>query len=152
MPEQHHFDTLGETEPEKTVYTLTIRCPARPPRKRLPSFVTRPPVIHSKYYLKLDDTNKNFDCYERKHVDDMSTREVKVKEAAFPLEMRCDHVRQDTECGMGCYVLEKCGSIWRKECKRSDCEGHVYCGPVKVDEEGKSCFGKKGRRIVCMVP
>jgi hypothetical protein len=154
MPVEQHFDPLGETENENTVYTLTVRCPARPPSKWLPSFVTRQPVTHPSsgyvHTIKPDDTNPNFDCYEQKHLDDMPTKISKIKRAAFPLEMRCKHLRHETKCLMGCYVLEKGGSIWRKKCKRSDCEGHVYCGRVKEDEDGKSCFGKKGERMVCV--
>jgi hypothetical protein len=155
MPEQYHFDPLGETGADNAVYTLTVRCPLRPPCKWLPSFMTRQPVpcLPSGYtYTKPDHANPNFDCYERKHLDDMLKKVVKIKRAAFPLEMRCDHLRHDTKCKKGCYVLEKGGSIWRKKCKRSDCEGHVYCSPVKEDEKGKSCFGKKGGRMVCVDP
>jgi hypothetical protein len=154
MSLRQHFDPLGETENEHTIYTLTVRCPARPPSKWLPSFMTRQPVTQPSsgyvHTIKPDDTNPNYDCYEQKHLDDMPTKISKIKRAAFPLEMRCKHLRYNTMCSMGCYVLEKGGSIWRKKCKRSDCEGHVYCGRVKEDTDGKSCFGKKGERMVCV--
>lgn len=149
-----YFDPLGETEPENTIYTLTIRCPARPPPKWLPNFITRTPVTHpnsaSTYTIKPDDTNPNLDCFERKHLKDMPTKTIKIKRALFPLEMRCDHLRYVSTCTEGCYVLEKGGSVWRKKCQRDDCEGHVYIGRVKEDAEGKSCFGKKGERVVCV--
>lgn len=47
-------------------------------------------------------------------------------------------------------MLEKGGEIARWKCTRGDCEGHVYEGRVKEDEEGKVCFGKKGERMVCV--
>jgi hypothetical protein len=154
MPTQQYFDPAGETEPENTLYTLTVRCPPRPPPKWLPSFMTRQPVTlpppgHSST-IKPDNTNPDFDCFEQKHLDEMPTKTVKIKRASFPVEMRCEHLRHETTCEKGCYVLEKGGSIWRTKCKRNDCEGHVYCGRVKEDEEGKSCFGKKGERMVCV--
>jgi hypothetical protein len=150
-----HFDPLGETEPENTVYTLTVRCPQRPPPKWLPSFMTRVPVIHpntgAAYTIKPDDTNVNLDCFERKHLADMSTKIIKIKRSLFPLDMRCPHVRNSTTCDRGCYVLEKGGDISRQWCnKKRGCEGHVYCGRVKKDEQGNSCFGKKGVRMVCI--
>jgi hypothetical protein len=150
-----HFDPLGETEPENTVYTLTVRCPPRPPPKWLPSFMTRTPVTHpnsgATYTIKPDETNSNLDCFERKHLANMPTKVIKIKRGLFPLDMRCAHVRDSTTCDHGCYVLEKGGDISRRWCsKEKGCEGHVYCGRVKEDEEGNSCFGKKGERIVCI--
>jgi hypothetical protein len=154
MTQGAHFDPLGVTEPENTVYTLTVRCPARPWPKWLPSFFVRTPVTYSDtgsvYTIKPDDTNPNLDCFESKHLSDMSTKTTKIKRSLFPLDLRCSHLRFETTCTKGCYVLEKGGSIQRKKCKREDCEGHVYVSPVKEDEEGKSCFGKKGERMVCV--
>ena len=149
-----HHDPLGETESEDTVYALDVRCPPRPPPTWLPSFLTRTPVTHantgSVYTIKPDQTNPNLDCFERKHLEDMPTKTVKIKRALFPLELRCEHVGYKTSCSRGCYVLENGGGNWRKKCAREDCAGHVYVGRVKEDEQGISCFGKKGRRLVCL--
>jgi hypothetical protein len=149
-----HYDPLGETEPEDTVYTLDVRCPPRPPPTWLPSFLTRTLVTHANtgtaYTIKPDETNANLDCFEKKHLGIMPTNTVQIKRAMFPLEFRCRHVRYRNSCSRGCYVLEKGGCIWRKKCPREDCEGHVYVGRVKEDELGNSCFGKKGHRLVCL--
>jgi hypothetical protein len=146
-----HFDPLGQTEPETTVYTITVHCPHRPPPKWLPSCLTRQPVtLPSRGHVHIKEPEPEFDCFEREHLFDMSTKVVKIKRALFPAEMRCDHLTHETACNLGCYVLEKGGSVCRVKCKRSDCEGHVYCGLVKEDEEAKSCFGKKGERMVCI--
>ncbi|KAF1914538.1 hypothetical protein BDU57DRAFT_454273 [Ampelomyces quisqualis] len=148
-----YFDPVGETEPDNTIYTLTVRCPPRPPPKWLPNILTRTPVTHpnsgSAYTIKPDETNAKLDCFEEKHLTDLPTKVVKIGTTSFPLEMRCGHLRHSTTCTQGCYVLEKGGSISRKKCTRTDCDGHVYCGRVKEDEGGKSCFGKKGERLVC---
>jgi hypothetical protein len=66
--------------------------------------------------------------------------------------MRCAHVQgvgngRRKVCHEGCYFLKKGG---RRHCKREDCEGHVYSGRVKGDKKGVSCFGKKGKRFVCL--
>jgi hypothetical protein len=54
-------------------------------------------------------------------------------------------------CAQGCYFSEKGGRISRHWCnKEKGCEGHVYCGRIKTDDEGNSCFGKKGKRMVCI--
>jgi hypothetical protein len=150
------FDPLGETEPDNTVYTLVVRCPQRPPPKWLPSFLTGTPVRYPKdgriYTLQPDDTNPNLDCFEEKHLDDMSIKTIKIKSARFPAELRCRHVQNAAKvCEKGCYVLEKGGKIRRWRCKREDCEGHVYEGRTKVDVDGKVCFGKKGERMVCIL-
>jgi hypothetical protein len=154
MPVDGHFDPLGECEPENTIYTLTVRCPPRPSPKWLPSFIARKPVTYSRTYSTYtiipDDTNPDLDCYEEKHLNDMPTKVVKIKRALFPLEMRCWHLRYVTTCEEGCYVLERGGDIERWRCKRSDCNGHVYCGRVKADGDGKACFGKKGEMMVCL--
>jgi hypothetical protein len=150
------FDTLGETEPHTTIYTLTVRCPKRPPPKYLPAFLTRTPVTYSKngrtYTIQPDDTNPNLDCFESKHLDSMSTKTIKIKSYRFPLDMRCAHVQNARICEEGCYVLEKGGWIARSKCKREDCEGHVYESRVKQDVDGKVCFGKKGERMACIEP
>jgi hypothetical protein len=150
-----YFDPLGETEPENTIYTLTVCCPPRPPPKWLPSFVTRTPVTHpntgAAYTIKPDDTNPNLDCFEEKHLEDVRTKVIKLKRSLFPLSMRCVHVRDKTTCDERCYFLEKGGVVSRWWCsEEKGCEGHVYCGRVKKDGEGNSCFGKKGERMVCI--
>jgi hypothetical protein len=136
---KQYFDTLDETETLNTVYTLTVRFPVRPSRKWLPSFVTCRPVKYptSRYMqiMKPDETKLTFDGYEERHLDKMKTKVVKIERAAFLLEIRCHHLRHDTTCLMGCYVLERGGSNWRWKCKRIDCEGHVYCTRVKADKE-----------------
>lgn len=72
--------------------------------------------------------------------------------------MRCEHTQgkngagKDVKgCDKGCYLLEKGGEVATWKCTRSDCEGHVYSGHVKSDDDGRSCFGKKGERMVCLV-
>jgi hypothetical protein len=149
-----YFDPTGETEPENTMYTLTVRCPPRPPPSWIPAIFTRTPVTHSNtgsaWTIKPDETNANLDCFEGKHLADLPMKVMKVERTYFPLNMRCKHLRHSTTCTEGCYVLEKGGSIWRWKCSRSDCEGHVYCGQVKEDREGRSCFGKGGKRLVCL--
>jgi hypothetical protein len=106
-----HFDPLGETEPDNTVYTLTVRCPQRPPSKYLPAFLTGTPVRYPKngrvYTIQPDNTNPNLDCFEVKHLDDMSTKTIKIESAWFPAELRCRHVQNAKVCKNGCYVLEK---------------------------------------------
>lgn len=149
-----YFDPIGEFEPDNTIYTLIVRCPPRPPPKWLPSFVTRTPFMYpnngSVYTILPDETNTNLDCFEEKHLTDLPTKVMKIATTSFPLELRCNHLRHSTTCTEGCYFREKGGSIWRKKCSRSDCEGHVYCGRIKEDEEGRACFGKKGERLVCV--
>jgi hypothetical protein len=154
MPLDGHFDPLGETEPENTTYTLLAFCPARPPPKWLPGFVTRKPVTYPKtgarFTIKPDNTNPCLDCFEEKHLDEMSTKVIKIKSSLFPLELRCVHVRYATTCKKGCYVLERSSPIARWHCTDNKCKGHVYCGSRKTDKEGRACFGKKGKRMVCI--
>lgn len=150
-----YFDPLGETELEDTIYTLAVRRPPRPRPKWLSTFRSRTPVKYlnsplSTYTIMPDETNANLDCFEEKHLEDMSRKHVKIKRALYPLEMRCDHFKENKTCMSGCYVQEKGGHIWQKKCTRSDRAGHVYVGLVKEDEEKKSCIGKKGERLVCI--
>jgi hypothetical protein len=164
MPHNTVFDPLGETEWHTTIYTLEVRCPKRPPPKYLPTLFTRTPVTYPKnghtYTIKPDDTNPNLDCFESKHLNDMSTKTIKIQSYLFPPDMRCTHVQNARICKKGCYVLEKGGRIAGWKCKREDCEGHVYNSRVKQDVDGKACFGKKGKayfglkskRMVCIEP
>jgi hypothetical protein len=146
---QQYFDPLGETETSNRVYALTVRFPAPPPHKWLPSFVTCRPVKYQAsgymHIIEPDDTKSNFDCYKEKHLDKMKTKVVKMERAAFPFEMRCHHLRHDTTCLIGCYVLERGGSNSKWQCKRIDCEGHVYCSPVKADKERSLVSGRRGK-------
>lgn len=155
MPLPPYYDPLGEYEPNTVIYTLTVRCPSRPPPKWLPSIFTREPVVYPKsgyaHTIKPVDTNPDLDCFEYKHLDEMSVKTIDIRSAYFPAEMRCIHTQNESrKCEKGCYVLEKGGDIRRWTCKREDCQGHVYCGLVKKDEEGRACFGKKNNRMVCL--
>lgn len=152
-----YFDMLGETEPHTTKYTLTVLCPPRPPPRWLPAIFTRPgpstPNVGTTYTIRpfdYDPANPNYDCFDLRHLHDMSSKTVKLISAWFPADMRCDHVYEGRSCKEGCYVLEKGGEISRWRCKRDGCEGHVYCGRVLRDANGVSCFGKKGARMVCI--
>ncbi|KAJ4288589.1 hypothetical protein N0V90_011826 [Kalmusia sp. IMI 367209] len=146
-----YWNPTGEYEYHDTVYTLTVYLPRRPPPRYLPSIFTREPLHVSPYHIiRPDDPSPNYDHFERRHLDDMKTKVVKIKSYRFPAELRCKHVQEKTSCEEGCYVLEKGGEIARWNCRRDDCEGHVYCGNVKKDEDRVACFGKKGQRIVCV--
>jgi hypothetical protein len=153
-----YYDPLGESEMQETLYTLTVHKPPRPPPKYLPSIFTRIPVTHANtgpaYTLKPSNyfsKTPNYDDFWEKDLKDMPTQVVKLKAWQFPLRMRCEHVQSDRKCEKGCYVLEKGGAVSRWNCEREDCEGHVYGRNVLTDTEGKACFGKKGRRMVCAV-
>ena len=149
-----YFDPLGETEPNTTRYTLTVMVPPRPPPRWLPSIFTNKPSTHpgkiDGHKLPESNSNSNFDLFELKDIDVLATKAVAIKSAWFPAEMRCAHVQKRRLCEQGCYFLEKGGDVTRWWCKREDCEGHVYCGRVMMDDEGRSCFGKKGGRMVCL--
>jgi len=60
------------------------------------------------------------------------------------------HVEKEKSCKELCYFLEKGGDVSTWWCKREDCQGHVYYGPVMTDGKGRSCFGEKGKRMVCL--
>ncbi|KAI8932779.1 hypothetical protein NX059_010269 [Plenodomus lindquistii] len=156
MPEQF-FDPVGLTEAHTTRYTLTVYDPPRPPPRWLPSFLTRQPVVltntGSNYMILPDDINPNLDCFEPKHLSSLPVKTITIKSYLFTPELRCKHLQTGaTVCDNGCYFREKGGKeIMRWCCKRSDCEGHVYCGSVMTDEAGKACFGEKGKRMVCLL-
>jgi hypothetical protein len=149
-----YFDPLGETEPNTTRYTLTVMVPPRPPPRWLPSIFTNKPSTQSRnadaHKLPTSNSNPNLDLFELKDIDVLATKTVTIKSAWFPAEMRCAHVQNAQLCEEGCYFLEKGGDVTRWWCKREDCEGHVYCGRAMMDDEGRSCFGKKGGRMVCL--
>jgi hypothetical protein len=150
------FDLLGETESQNDIYTLVVYKPPRPPPKYLPAIFTRTPVTHlfigTRHTIKPDNYGSktpNYDEFSEKDLAKMHTKIVRLKAWQFPVEMRCAHVQPDRECEEGCYVLEKGGDIRRWSCKRKDCKGHVHERNVLMDKEGRSCFGKKGKRMVC---
>jgi hypothetical protein len=151
-----YFDPEGTTEPENTVYTLQVLCPTRRPTNVISRMIYRSRQTTnygtgSAYTLRPDDTNPNFDCYHSGHLEEMARKTYRVKRALFPVELRCNHLRYSTTCMEGCYVLEKGGDDYRFKCERkSECQGHVYTSPVKTYGDGKSCFGEKGSRMVCL--
>jgi hypothetical protein len=157
MPFGLFFDRFGEYEPQDTLYKLTVHEPLRPPPRYLPAIFTRTAVTHpfvgSWHTIKSDNYGSrtpNYDDFCERDLANMSTRTVKVKAWRFPLDMRCAHVQHNKECEKGCYVLEKGDDVSRWRCDRVDCEGHVYGDNVLTDGEGRSCFGKKGKRMVCV--
>jgi hypothetical protein len=151
-----YWDPLGEYESQDTVYTLKVYKPLRPPPRFVPSIFTRKPlhVSHTHVIRPPSPKTPNYDCFEESHLDDMKTTTVRIKSILFKLDMRCDHVLGTGDnskmCEHGCYFLEKGGKVSRWYCERGDCEGHVYSGVVKKDDNGVSCFGKKGQRMVCV--
>jgi hypothetical protein len=71
--------------------------------------------------------------------------------------MRCEHIHGKDGagegvkgCNEGCYVLEKGGEEGYWRCASENCQGHIYCGEVLMDEAGRCCFGKKGEIMVCL--
>ena len=100
--------------------------------------------------LPVSNNNPNLDLFEFKDIGILATRTITIKSAWFPAEMRCAHVQKGLLCGERCYFLEKGGDVARWKCETEDCEGHVYCGRVMTDDKGRSCFGKKGGRMVCL--
>jgi hypothetical protein len=149
-----YYDVEDQMEPENTVYTLTVLCPAEPRSRWCPSIFKDKSSKYSgsgsTWAIKPDDTNPNRDCFEYKHLEEMERKAFSVKRKHFPVDFRCAHVRHSTTCTEGCYVLERGGKHYRKKCSRKDCEGHVYCGRVTEDKDGVSCFGEKGKRMVCL--
>ncbi|KAH7401199.1 hypothetical protein BKA66DRAFT_405516 [Pyrenochaeta sp. MPI-SDFR-AT-0127] len=159
MKSRQYFDPVGETEPHTTLYTLAVYTPPRPPSRWLPNIFTRIPVTYPNtgptFILPpSDDPNKpKYDGLILQDLRDMSSKFSTIQSAWFPVDMRCEHVRCERKfCEEGCYLLEKGGNeATRHRCSRSDCEGHAYSGRVKMDDEGKECFGKKGQRMVCLI-
>jgi hypothetical protein len=92
-----------------------------------------------------------YDDFVKEDLAVMKTKTVKILSRDFQAEMRCEHVRKAPMCDKGCYVLEKGGDHLRRLCgRRPDCDGHAYCGRVAKDNDGFACFGKKGKRMVCI--
>jgi hypothetical protein len=154
-----YFDPEGITEPENTVYTLQVLCPTRPSTNIISAFFRSRRTTNygtgSAYTIRPDDNNPNLDCFLHQDLEDMDRKTYRVKRALFPVELRCDHLRYSTTCMEGCYVLEKGGDWCRRKCGRrreGDCQGHVYISErVKTYDNGKSCFGEKGSRMVCLL-
>ncbi|CBX99609.1 predicted protein [Plenodomus lingam JN3] len=148
MPEQY-FDPVGLTEPNTTPYTLTVYNPPRTSSRWLPSFLRSRSITSEKsssaYMTLLDETDPNPDCSKPEHLRDLPTKTITIKAFLFAPELRCMHLQQGaTVCNQGCYFRERGGdesTRWR--CERADCEGHMYCGLVLKDDNGKACFGEK---------
>ncbi|KAK7183055.1 uncharacterized protein CC84DRAFT_1207357 [Paraphaeosphaeria sporulosa] len=146
------WDPIGKPEPRDTTFTLTVYTPPRPPPKYLPAFLTREPLDTKPFHvIRAKSPTPDYTHFERRDLSDMPTKIVKTKAYRVPAALRCKHLRESTVCNEGCYVLEKGGKeVRRFRCLREECEGHVYCGNVKEDDEGVKCFGKKGERLVCI--
>ncbi|KAH7080989.1 hypothetical protein FB567DRAFT_551754 [Paraphoma chrysanthemicola] len=149
-----YFDPAGEYEPANTIYTLTVRCPPRPPPKWLPDFVTREPYkpknVGATYTIKPDNYGKpNYDYFTVSEMNSMRVKTVTLKSWQFPPELRCAHVQISKTCDRGCYILEKGGDHCRWRCRREGCQGHVFDRNVLTDGNGVACFGEKGKRMVC---
>ena len=155
MPEQY-FDPEGLTEPHTTPYTLTVYIPPRLPPRWLPSLFTpqhaKPSDKGPSYKILAEDINSKLDSFELEHLRSLPTKSITITSSWFLPELRCKHLQTGaTVCDQGCYFLEKGGDEmagWR--CNRRDCEGHMYCGQVMKDSAGKVCFGKRGKRMVCI--
>ena len=157
MPRPTHFDPLGETEEHTTIYTFRVYVPHRPlPRllrtilahRNAPSADTAPAGEPS-----TAGTDPRYECFKLEHLEGLPTKTVRITASWFPPDMRCEHLNQNEArvCTQGCYFLERGGDgVFQWRCEREDCEGHVYCGETKKDEEGVVCFGMKGRRLVCL--
>lgn len=156
MPERY-FDPEGLTEPHTTQYTLTVYIPPRPRPRWLPSCFMPQHVKHDNTGSR--DSNSAEDCIpclgrlELRHLDILPTQSITITSSWFLPEMRCKHLQAGARvCDQGCYLLEKGGKAagrWR--CTREDCDGHAYCGQVVQDGVGQVCFGKKNKRMVCLV-
>ncbi|KAL5419881.1 hypothetical protein PMIN04_006773 [Paraphaeosphaeria minitans] len=146
------WEPIGKPEPRETTFTLTVYTPPRPPPKYLPAFLTREPLDTKPFHvIRANDPTPDYTQFEWRHLSDMPTKIVKVKAYRVPEALRCTHLDDSLVCHEGCYVLEKGGKeVRRFRCGRGECEGHVYCGHVKEDEESVKCFGKKGGMLVCI--
>lgn len=148
---------VHKDEDSDTVYTLTVYTPKRK-KPFMPACVHRThyPKNEGGYMISPEDPYrgvKQYTDFKRKDLVDMKTKEVEV--SGRDLMFKCRHIRESgvRECKGGCYVLEKGGN--KKEfwgCQRGDCEGHSYNGPAAWASNGFLCFGKKGKRMVCIDP
>jgi hypothetical protein len=150
-------DYPNEYEPNTTVYTLTVYTPPRPPPRWLPAFLTRENVDYRNYVQEQDFLIHPDPAHYPKggfgpaKLRTMKTKQVKIRSHQFPADVRCQHVQGKSRmCKERCYLLEK--PIEKHDtCERDDCQGHVYWGKTKKADEGVSCFGKKGERLVALV-
>lgn len=149
-----YYDPLGEFEPSTTRYKLTVFTPPRPyPKWSISGYIRKNWCSDLKENWEEKDLTLS-----AKDLQYMETKPVTIKSAWFPWQMRCKHVQADdgagkgvNMCNMGCYVLEKGVGAQEWRCAREDCEGHLYSeDEVVKDENGRSCFGKKGERMVLM--
>jgi len=152
------MDYLGEFEPHNTIYILTVYIPLRPPPSCIPGFIFRENVSYKDYDSKRDfriphdPPNHDRNAFGPRALDTMETKQIKIKSYRFPLEMRCPHLQgKSMECKEGCYFLEKPIKKLNSQCKRVDCEGHVYGGWRMEGKNGVECFGKKGKRLVTVM-
>lgn len=144
-------------------YTLTVCIPERKPPSWAPDCWSRLPTLKRNaalpYMIPRDEEKPNFPKYngfEEKHLLGMKKKEVKISQ--WDLSVLCKHLKPGVyECKEACYVLEEGGKTSDWFCGRNDgkgqndCQGHVYCGSVVRDAEYDSaCFGKKGKRMVCI--
>lgn len=153
-----HGCYLGEDS--DVVYTLTVCVPERKPHSWVPDAFSRlqlPDPNAGPFQPPRDPKNPAFyltNDFKRKHLIGMKTKEIKI--SSWDLPVQCKHVRKSGSrgCSKLCYVLEEGGKskdYWK--CGRVDCQGHVYCDRVAHDAEHDSvCFGKKGKRMVCVDP
>jgi hypothetical protein len=81
-----HFDPMGDSEPENTIYTISVLCPPRSTPKWLADILNRVTNSSEPPY-----TNTNSIDTEKWPMQSM-----KIKRALFPVEMRCDHLRDKT--------------------------------------------------------
>jgi len=127
------FDRLGEFEMSgETIYTLLVYKPTRP--------------LFGCPVLSVQDKSK-YDSFKKQDLEAMKTTMIEIKAKWFPSEFFCEHLsKTERKCESGCYSLEEGGKLKNWTCGNTDCQGHVYCGDVK----GVACFGKKGKRMVCV--
>jgi hypothetical protein len=153
------YGTYIEVEPSNTPYTISAYQPPQPPSRWtrwLPDIFTRIPVTYPNagptYQIPSDSpysTQHSFRFSDLKRFN-MPLKSVKLRSGYFPADMRCIHVTHKRYCTKGCYFIEK-GGVRVRTCKRVDCMGHVYMGKVLEDKYGRSCFGKKGERLVSYI-
>lgn len=160
------FGCYKDKDSDTDWYHLTICVPERKPPSWVPDCWSRlhtlKPNAAIPYMLPRDEKEPNFPKYNdfhEKHLLGMKKKLVKI--SPRDLSLLCKHLKAGArECHNACYVLEEgqkgvnksdrtCGRTDGKGQK--DCQGHVYCGPVVRDAEYNfECFGKKGKRLVCI--
>ncbi|KAF2843972.1 hypothetical protein T440DRAFT_411063 [Plenodomus tracheiphilus IPT5] len=161
MPVDGHFDLLGVTETNTTLYTLVAFR-----QLRSSSWIHRISVgtrsTHRKHTPRVEAANSlgegQTDRYKQTHILFRGISTVKVKSWRFPLGLRCEHVEGNNGAGEGvkscrheCYLLEKGGKMNTTICKSENCEGHAWSGNIVADDNGITCFGKHRKRKVLLV-